>query len=140
MVIWAQLEHLKGAHGCCAHFLTLSQQLCARRLLKDYDSGPQAGEGHVQAAAAGEGSQLRGEVPEVGSRGAPQKLEHVVVQPLGPRPVHHNVRHGQHFQQQPHAAVLVGCGAEEALSVQDDQAQARLESSPHADGAGGGGG
>ena len=91
--------------GCFVAVPTVAQQLGVGGLLEDDDGGPQGGEGHVQAAAAGQGPQLGCEVLQVGRRRAAEELEHVVVEALGPRAVHHQVGHGQHLTG---GGVLVG--------------------------------
>lgn len=44
----------------------MTQQLCVCGLLEDNDSGPKRREGHIQTTAGGQGSQLWGEVLQVG--------------------------------------------------------------------------
>lgn len=64
-----------------------------RCLLEDDDSRSERGERNVQTTAAGEGPELRGEVLQVGPRGAAQEQEHVVVQALRPRTIDYYIRH-----------------------------------------------
>lgn len=68
-------------------------------LLEDDDGRPKRGEGNVQAAAAGEGPQLWGEVLQVGPWGTAQEHVHVIVEALGPCAVDYYVRHRQHLEE-----------------------------------------
>lgn len=85
----------------CRHFLclTMTQQLSVRRLLEDDDGRTQRREGHVQATAAGQGPELRGEVLQVGPGGAAQEVEHVVVEAFGSCTIDDDIRHCQHLDE-----------------------------------------
>lgn len=78
--------------------LTLTQQLSVRSLLEDDDSRPKRRQGHIQTAAAGKGPELRGEMLQIGPRGAAQELEHVVVEAFSSCTVDDDIRHCQHLE------------------------------------------
>ena len=77
---------------------TMAEQPCVCCLLEDDNGGPESWEGNIQTTAAGKGSELRGEVLQVGHWGAAQEQEHVIVEALGPCAIYHNIRHGQHLE------------------------------------------
>lgn len=78
---------------------TMTEQLGVRCLLEDDDGGPESREGHIQTTAAREGSELRGEVLQVGPRGIAQELEHVVVEALCPCTIDYYIRHCQYLEE-----------------------------------------
>lgn len=76
----------------------MTEQLGVRCLLEDDNGRPKRGEGNVQTTAAGEGPELRGEVLQVGLRGATQEQEHVVVEALCPCTIDYHIRHRQYLE------------------------------------------
>ena len=71
---------------------TMTEQLCVRCLLEDDDGRPKRGEGHVQATAAREGPELRGEVLQVGIRRITKELKKVIVETVRLRAVDDKIR------------------------------------------------
>lgn len=76
----------------------MTKQLGVCCLLEDDDGRPKRREGDVQPAAAGEGSELRGEVLQVGPGGAAQEQEHVIVEALCSRTIDNDIRHCQYLE------------------------------------------
>lgn len=77
---------------------TMTKQLGVCCLLEDDNGRPERRERHVQTTAAGEGPELRGEVLQVGPRGAAQEQEHVVVEALCPCAIDYYIRHCKYLE------------------------------------------
>lgn len=80
----------------------MTKQLGVCCLLEDDDSRAKRREGDVQSTAAGEGSELRGEVLQVGPGGAAQEQEHVIVQALCTCTIDNDIRHCQYLEKKRH--------------------------------------
>ena len=111
-------------------------------LVEDDHRGANAGQRDVQAAAGDGGLQLLGEVLQVGIGGVSQELEEVVVEAVGMRAVHDEVRDGEHLEQETGPLALLGAVPQQALCVDHHHLADGVERRPHAHRAGllGGGG
>ena len=79
-------------------------------LMKNHAIGSERREG-VELELTSGSLELLAEILQIGLRGVGEELEEIVVESLSPRPVDDHIGDGEHLEKEPHALVLVACGA-----------------------------
>lgn len=114
---------------------TFAKNLSVHSFMKNDDCRSEGGERLLQSKPLHRCLQFLGEMFHVSFRRVSQEPEQIIVQPVGSRPINHNVGYGQNFEQQPGALILIGADTQKALCVDDDGFVDRIVGCPHSNGA-----